>query len=160
MNRGRIFWTVILAVGIALSAQHAVAQSATSVTGAGAAVLPGGALYQTVSLTDLKFGMGVLLAGGGASGDFESTLMGTSTAGVPQTISVVGKPSAGSGSVSGANLSGLCSVDMGDGTPAASGVPFALTVSPGADGKWTMLMVLGSTSLPTATLTSGSITVK
>ena len=160
MIRGRIFWTVILAAAIALSARPAAAQSATSVTGAGAAVLASGALYQTVSLTDLKFGMGVLLAAGGTSGDFESTLIGTSTAGVPQTILVQGKPTAGSGSVSGANFSGLSIVDMGDGTPAVSGVPFALTVSLGADGKWTMLMILGTTSLPTATLSSGSITVK
>ena len=160
MIRGRFFGTAILAAAIVLFAGNAVAQSATSVTGAGAAVLSSGALYQTVSLTDLKFGMGVLLAAGGASGDFESTLIGTSTAGVPQTISVVGKPTAGSGSVSGANLSGLCSVDMGDGTPAVSGVPFAVTVSLGVDGKWTLLMVLGASNLPSATLTSGSITVK
>jgi hypothetical protein len=160
MRRGRIFWAAVLAAGIALSAHGA--QSATSVTAAGGGVLASGAPYKTVSLSSLKFGMGFLIAAdGSASGDLETTLLGTSGSGQPQTITVVGKPTTGSGKVgSSANLSGLCIVDMGDGTPALSGVPFALTVSKGAGGKWTMLMVLSGTNLPLATVNTGSITVK
>jgi hypothetical protein len=162
MSSRRIFWTAVLAAAIALSAQRAVgAQSPTSVTGAGGSVLASGASYKTVSLTNLKFGMGVFMAAGGtASGDFESTLLGTSAAGQPQTITVVGKPTTGSGKVgSSASLSGLCTVNMGDGTPVQSGVRVALTVA-SANGKWTLLMTLDSTKLPLATVYAGSVTVK
>jgi len=160
MSRGRIIWVAILAAGIAVSAQGA--QSASSVTAAGGGVLASGAPYKTVSLASMKFGMGFLLAANGtATGDLESTLLGTSQAGQPQTITVVGKATSGSAEVGGpANLSGTCTVDMGDGSPALSGVPFALTVSKGAGGKWTLLMVLSGTNLPLATVNTGSITVR
>ena len=160
MSRARIFSTAILAAGIALSAHGA--QNVSSVTAAGGGVLASGAPYRTVTLTNLKFGMGFFIAANrAATGDLESTLSGTSAAGAPQTITVVGKAASGSGSVGGpANLSGTCSVDMGDGTPALSGVPFALTISKGAGGKWTLLMALSGTNLPLATVNAGSITVK
>jgi hypothetical protein len=131
-----------------------------SVTGAGGAVFAGNASFNTVSLTGLKFGMGVFIAGGGASGDFESTLLGTSTAGQPQTITVVGKPTSGSGSAgSSTSLSGLCTVNMGDGTPAQSGVPFALTVI-SVNGQGSLTLTLGGTNLPVANLNAGTITVR
>jgi hypothetical protein len=162
MSRGRIFSTAILAVAMALSGALAEAQSASSVTAAGGALLPSGASFGTVSLKDMKFGIGALIAGSGtATGDVESTLSGTSKKGKPQTITVVGKAASGSGSAGGpANLSGTCSLDMGDGTPVTSGVPFALTLSKGAGGKWTLLMALSGTNLPAATVNAGSITVK
>lgn len=160
MSRARVFWASLLAVGIALSAHGA--QDASSVTAAGGGVLASGAPYRSVTLASLKFGMGFLIAANGtASGDLESTLQGTSQAGQPQTITVVGKATAGSANVGGpANLSGTCSVDMGDGTATLSGVPFALTISKGAGGKWTLLMVLSGTNLPLATVNTGSITVR
>jgi len=162
MSRGRIFSTAILAAAIALSGARAEAQSESSVTAAGNAVLPSGASYANVSLKDVKFGIGALIAASGtARGDVESTLRGTSTKGKTQTITVEGKPTTGSARAGGpGNLAGTCTVDMGDGTPALSGVPFALTVSTGADGKWTVLLTLGDTHLPPATVNAGSITVQ
>jgi hypothetical protein len=161
MNRARIFSTAILAAGIALSA-HGASQSASSVTAAGGGVVANGAPYRTVTLASLRFGMGFFIAANGtATGDLESTFSGTSAVGAPQTITVVGKATAGSAKVGGpANLSGTCSVDMGDGTPVASGVPFALTLAKGAGGKWTLLMVLSGTNLPLGTVNTGSITVR
>jgi len=162
MSRARVFWTAILAAAMALSGGRAAAQSALSMTAAGGAVLGSGASLGAVSLTDMKFGIGALIAASGAAtGDVESTLRGTSTKGKPQTITVEGKPTAGSARAGGpGNLSGTCSVDMGDGSPALSGVPFALTVTTGPDGKWSLLMTLGDTHLPAATVNAGSITVR
>ena len=161
MNRARIFSTAILAAGIALSA-YGAAPKASSVTAAGGGVVANGAPYRTVTLSSMKFGMGFLIAANGtATGDLESTLSGTSASGAPRTITVVGKAATGSGQVGGpANLSGTCSVDMGDGTPALTGVPFALTLSKGAGGKWTLLMVLSGTNLPLGTVNTGSVTVR
>lgn len=162
MSRGRIFSTAILATAIALLAPRAEAQSESSVTAAGNAVLPSGASFGTVSLKDMKFGIGAFIAASGtASGDVESTLRGTSTKGKTQTITVEGKPTTGSARAGGpGNLAGTCTLDMGDGTPALSGVPFALTVTTGADGKWTVLLTLGDTHLPPATVNAGSVTVR
>jgi hypothetical protein len=162
MSRARIFSTAILAAALALSAPRAEAQSESSVTAAGNAVLPSGASFGTVTLKDIKFGIGAFVAASGAAtGDVESTLHGTSTKGKTQTITMEGKPTTGSARAGGpGNLAGTCTVDMGDGTPPLSGVPFALTVSSGADGKWTMLLTLGDTHLPPATVNAGSVTVR
>jgi hypothetical protein len=160
MSTRKIFRIAILAAAIAFSARAVVAQSVTSVTGAGGAAFSSSASFNTVTVRSLKFGMGVLITGGGASGDFESTLLGTSATGQPQTITVLGKPVSGSGSVgSPTNISGLCIVNMGDGTPPQTGVPFALTVV-SSDGKGSLTLTLGGTNLPVAPVNAGSITVR
>ena len=160
MNTRKVLWIAVLAAGIALCAQPATAQSATSVTGAGSAVLGNGATYNGVSLSSLKFGMGVALAAGNsATGDFESTLIGTS-GGQPRTITVTGKPTVGSGKTGGSTtFSGNGTVNMGDGSPALTGVPFALTAVP-SGGKGSLTLRLGSTTLPAATINAGSLTVR
>jgi hypothetical protein len=160
MSRRNIFRIAILAGAIAFSARAVTAQNVSSVTGAGGATFASAASFNTVRLMSLKFGMGVLLAGGGASGDFESTLLGTSATDQPQTITVLGKPVSGSGTVGSAtNISGLCIVNMGDGTPPQTGVPFALTVV-SSDGRGSLTLTLGGTSLPAAVVNAGSITVR
>ncbi|OLC93086.1 MAG: hypothetical protein AUJ05_07645 [Candidatus Rokubacteria bacterium 13_1_40CM_3_69_38] len=50
---------------------------------------------------------------------------------------------------------GLCTVDMGDGTPPLPGVPFSITAT--TQG---LQLILGTTPLPMATLTAGSITIQ
>jgi hypothetical protein len=163
MSRRTIWWaTLVMAVALSLFSQAALAQSQTAVAGAGAGVFPAGAAYNGVSLSTLRFGMGVPIAADGtAAGDFESTLIGTSAAGQPQTITVVGKPTSGSFPAAGtATFSGLCSVNMGDGSPALSAVPFTATAVSGVRAKQTLTLLLGPTSLPTATGTDGRITVK
>ena len=161
MRRRTNFGTGVLAAGIALCAQAMVGQSVASVTGAGAAVFSSAASLNAVTLTDLRFGMGVYVAaGGGASGDFESTLFGTSTLGQARTITVEGKPTSGSGQFGGStSLSGFCTLNMGDGTPTQSGVPFALRVV-SVDGKDGLTLTLGGANLPVANLNAGKITVR
>src|SRR5437660_5476191 len=118
MSRRTIWWAIlVMAVTLSLFSQPALAQSQTTATGAGGGAFPNGAAFNGVSLSTLRFGMGVSIAADGtAAGDFESTLLGTSAAGQPQTITVVGKPSGGSFPAAGtATFSGVCSINMGDG---------------------------------------------
>jgi hypothetical protein len=160
MSRKTFLGTALLAAALALCAQPLVAQSVSSVTGAGAATFSSAASLNTVMLRDLKFGLGALLAGGTATGDFESTLYGTSTSGQPQTITVLGKPTSGSGTVgSPTSLSGLCTLNMGDGTPTQSGVPFTLVLV-SSDGRGSLTLTLGGTTLPAANMTAGSLTIR
>jgi hypothetical protein len=161
MSRGAIGIAILaVAMAVCLLPEPALAQSQTTVTGAGAGTLPAGASFNGVSLSGLRFGMGVSTASKGtASGDFESTLLGTA-AGQSRTITVVGKPS--SGSVAGAStatFSGLCVINMGDGTPPLTGVPFTATAVAGVGATERLTLSLGSTSLPTATGSDGRITV-
>ena len=86
MTRRTVWWAIpLLAIAISLFALPTLAQSQTTVTGAGAGVYPAGTTIKSsslsalkgVTLTSLTFGMGVGLPGDGtANGTFESTLMG------------------------------------------------------------------------------------
>ena len=98
---------------------------------------------------------------GTANGTFESTLIGTSAKGQPRNIVVEGSPSSGSGQAGGAaNYAGTCTVNPGDGTPTLTGVPFTVAVAKLPNGAWGLTLTLGTTGLPVATVTSGSVTVK
>ncbi len=160
MTRRTILWAIPL---LALFSLSALAQSGQrTVTGAGGGVFPAGAAFSGVSLSSLSFGMGVALPGDGtANGPFESTLIGTSATGMPRSILVEGDASSGSVQVGGpATYSGLCTVNLGDGTPSLTAVPFTVTLATLPDGKWGLALTLGATRLPAATVSAGSVTVK
>lgn len=177
----RMIWGAILTLAIALSgfslaisasgfSMSAPAQNATTVTGAGAGTYPTGTTFKAgsisalkgVTLSGLTFGTGVALPGDGtANGAFESTLIGTSSKGLPRNIVVEGNANSGSGQTGGpANYSGVCTVDPGDGTAPLTGVPFALVVAKLPNGAWGLTLTLGTTGLPAATVTKGSVTIK
>jgi hypothetical protein len=129
-------------------------------TGAGAGTFGSGASFGGVPLSTMRYGMGVdLLPDGTAIGDFQSTLLG-GTVSLPRTILVEGKATAQSVSNGVATISGLCRIDMGDGTAPLPGVPFTVVVAPGSNQQGTLTLTLGATHLPVATLTSGSTTLK
>jgi len=162
MTKRTIWWAIpLLAIAVSLFSQSTLAQNGqTTVTGAGGGVFPTGAAFNGVSLSALSFGMGVELPGdGSANGAFQSTLTGTSTTGIARSIVVVGNPTSGSGQGGGpATYSGLCSVDLGDGAPPLSNVPFTVTMAKLPDGKWDLTLTLGATRLPAAAVTAGSVT--
>ena len=171
MTRRTVWWAIpLLAIAISLFALPTLAQSQTTVTGAGAGVYPAGTTIKSsslsalkgVTLTSLTFGMGVALPGDGtANGTFESTLIGTSSKGQPRNIVVEGNAARGSGQAGGqANYAGTCTVNPGDGTPPLTGVPFTVTVAKLPNGTRGLTLTLGTTGLPVATVTSGSVTVK
>jgi uncharacterized repeat protein (TIGR01451 family) len=132
-------------------------QGTSAVTGAGAGIFPTGASFNGISLHDLRFGKGVGIPGDtSAAGDFQALLLGTSLLGQPQNITVVGRATSGSVNPDGsAVFTGVCTIDMGAGAAPLTGVPFSVTAT-----MQGVRLILGTTSLPAATLTDGSITIE
>jgi hypothetical protein len=171
MTRRKIWWAIPLVASavclvslstLARISEPMQAQSQTTVTAAGSGVFSTGTAFNGVALSTLTFGMGVQLPGDGtANGGFESTLTGTSATGIARSIVVVGEPTNGlRQAADGATYVGTCRVDLGDGTPALTGVPFTVTVALLPNGNWGLSLTLGATPLPTATVATGSVTVK
>ena len=155
--RNKRILTVLVLVGMVLlfSPQSVLTVSTTFVTGAGKAPYANGVQYGGVPLNGLRFGFGVNVSSlGNGSGDFAAVLTGT-VLNQPREITVEGKTAAGSVSGGTATFSGICSVDMGDGTPAVTNVPFIGTVT-----SSNLALTLGATSLPAANVSNGVITIK
>ena len=110
----------------------------------------------------MRFGIGVTIGvDSSATGELQTTLVGTSALGQPQEIGVDGKATAGARLAAGiATFSGTCSVNMGDGTPMVTGVLFTAMMTTDADGKGTLTLTLGTTNLPVATATTGIMTIQ
>lgn len=134
------------------------AQSDASLTvGAGAAIYPTGTSFNGVSIRGLEFSLGVdLPAAGTKSGQFQTTLLGLSALGQEQLINIEGNVTAGGVRADGsATISGVCTVDMGAGALPLKDVPFTVTATTSS-----LLLVIGTTSLPTASVSAGRITIR
>lgn len=137
------------------------AQTETSVTGAGEGAFPAQTSYLGVPLQSLTLGMGLAVDGSWAEGQFQVSLTGVSQLGIQQTIDVDGMASSSVPGASGtAIVSGECTVDMGDGTPPTSGIPFTVVIATNPDGTGSLTLTLGSITLPAATLTDGNMTIR
>ena|SRR2546425_3958157 len=157
MTRLGFLLTAMLGLASNVVPAPVAAQAAAGVTGAAEATFPDGAAFNGIPLRGLTLGQGLFIApDGSATGQFQAVLLGTSPLGTAQNVTVEGEVRSGSVAADGsATFSGTATVDMGDGTPALPGVPFAVTVSAGSLG-----LTLNAVALPTATLSAGSITVK
>lgn len=157
MTRLGFLLTAMLGLASLMAPASVAAQEAASLTGAAEAALPDGASFNGVPLKGLTVGLGISIAkDGSAKGQFHTVLEGISLLGLPQEIVVEGEVRAGSVAADGsATVSGTATVNMGDGTLPLPGVPFTATASTGS-----LKLILDATSLPTATVTAGSITVK
>ena len=145
------------------AASFAVAPSpSTTATAAASATYPAGTVYDGVTVSALRVGFGVTIRGdGSAEGQFDAALVGTSTTGQPQTVTITGTVVGGtSPSASSATFSGTCTVDMGDGRASATNVPFAVAVSTDASEKGTLTLTLGASKLSAATVTDGTLTIR
>jgi hypothetical protein len=157
MKRHRIPMTMsFLTVVIILLPASVFGQSSSGLTGAGAGVFPGNTPFSGVSVSGLQFGMGVFTPGDTtATGQFKTTLLGTTPLGQPQNIEIEGDAASGAINTDGSRtFSGLANVDMGDGSPPLTAVPFTVTASPN-----TLLVTVGVNNLPLASLTAGSIII-
>jgi hypothetical protein len=157
--RRRAIWRAIQVVAIALCLLPWPALGANrgaTVTGVGGSPFPAGSMFNGVTLTSYRFGLGMVIASDGtATGDLETTLLGTYQ-GQPWTGSVVCKAAAGSVNPSGVvSFSGTCYIDMGAGQPPSSA---AFTAS-AKDKQNTLSLTVGSTTWQIATGTNGRITV-
>jgi hypothetical protein len=137
------------------------AQSNVSVTGAAGGIYPPGTTFNGIPINGLKTGFGVVIASdGSASGQFHTLLLGISLLGKEQNISVNGNADTGSQTAENvATFSGKCTIDMGDGSPPTPGVPFTVTVTTNASDQGSLGLVLGLTTLPDATINSGSMNI-
>ena len=137
---------------------HLAASAETAVTGAAEGSFPPGASLSGVSLSGSRSGIGVIVQGdGGAAGTFSTVLIGTSVLGQPREIAIDGRVTSGSSNIDGSvTFSGLCTLDLGDGTLPASDVPFTVTVT----GSGALTLVVGLTTLPAQALAAGSITIE
>jgi hypothetical protein len=131
-------------------------QNTSGLTGAGAGAFPGSTTFSGVSVSGLRFGMGVFVPGDTtAAGQFQATLLGTTVLGQPQNIEIQGDAASGALNADGSRtFSGTSTVDMGDGSPPLTAVPFTVIASAN-----TLLLTVGVNNLPVASLTAGSITI-
>jgi hypothetical protein len=155
----RIAILAILIMAAALTSRVASAQ--TSVTVGAGGVYPPGTIFGGVPISGLQSGYGVEITGTSALGQFCTILLGVNALGLQQNIIIEGKPSSGSRTAANvATFSGSCTINMGDGTPSTPGVPFTATITTGANDQGSIGLVIGLTTLPTATVNSGSMTIQ
>jgi hypothetical protein len=131
--------------------------SASDVTAADETSQPAGATFNGVTLSGLNVGMGLSIASSGAgAGQFVAVVHGKSPLGQPRRITVDGEVGGGSiGPAGSLTFSGIATVDMGDGTVPLLNVPFTATTT-----TQSLLLSLGASTLPSVTLTQGSITIE
>ena len=149
---------LVLAIAFASSRDEAAAVGGDNVvTAAGAGVFPAGANYGGVQLSGGTFGIGVQTTStGSATGDLEVQFNGTSLIGLDQSITVVGKMTSGTDNGNGTmTLSGTARVNMGDGTPWASGVALVATLGPTG-----ITLTLGGSALPTLPKSDGFVVIE
>jgi len=154
----RLGFVLTAILGLASVAPAAVAaQDDAAVAGAAEAIFPNGTAFNGVTLRGLTLGQGLFIGQeGSATGQFQAVLLGTSLLGLPQEVIVEGNVRAGSLAGAGsATFSGTATVNMGDWTATLLEVPFWVTASTKSLG-----MTLYATTLPTATLSAGSITIE
>src|SRR6266496_1434349 len=65
-----------------------------------------------------------------------------------------------SGAANIVTINGTCTIDLGNGTPAMTNVPFVATITTNADHQGTVGLVLGATALPAATINGDSMSIE
>jgi hypothetical protein len=158
MSRCATRTATILAAAAVLWGSPLAAQTDTSLTvGAGAGVYPSGTSFNGVPISGLEFSIGVdLPASGPKAGQFQTILLGLSALGQDQLITIEGEANSGSVKADGSStFSGVCTVDMGDGTLPLKDVPFTVTATANS-----LLLIIGTTNLPTASVSAGAITIR
>ena len=128
-----------------------------TVTGTSQGLFPAGAALGPVALDSLQLGTGVIIdSDNSAVGCFHGVLTGRSPLGQHQEITVEGKVSQGTVDGNGtASFSGIATLDFGGGAPLQAGVPFSVTTTSGS-----LVLAIDSTTLPSASLTGGSVTIE
>ncbi|HEU4522358.1 MAG TPA: hypothetical protein VFT12_10165 [Thermoanaerobaculia bacterium] len=152
---------IVLAILLfAVAVVPADAGQETTVSAGVGGVFPAGTVFSGVPVSALEAGFGLEIEDGTALGEFFVALLGTSVTGSPQTITLTGKATAGTRTADNtATFSGTVTVDLGTGVAPTVGVPFTATVVVGADDRGTLGLVVGTTTLPNATIDTGSMTV-
>jgi hypothetical protein len=151
-----------ICLGLVIGWSPPAAAQETSVTAGAGGIFPPGTTFNGVPINGLQSGYGVSIASGGSAlGQFCTVLLGVNALGLQQNIVIVGQASGGSRTAANiATFSGTCSVNMGDGTPPTLGVPFTATITTDANDQGGIGLVIGVTTLPSAVVNVGSMTIK
>jgi hypothetical protein len=152
----------ILLVAMLAIAGSAYAQSDTSATAAAQGTYPAGTTFGGTAISALQIASATLIASdGSAEGQITISLIGpvNPLTGTQQIISIDAEPSGGTKTAGNVvTITGTCSVDMGTGTP-VTGVPFVATITTNDQHLGSLGLVIGATSLPTAAINDGSMTI-
>ena len=158
MKKLAMLLILILAVGGSAYAQTATVD--TSVTSAAIGTYPAGTIYNGVPLSGLEIAAGSVIFANGTGGDGALGIRLLSATTPQQIISIDAQVTAGSrAAATVATVTGSCTIDMGNGLPPVTGIPFSATIAADSNNLGAVTLVLGSTQLPAATIGEGSMTV-
>jgi hypothetical protein len=155
MNRIKILVLAALLVASAAMSLRVGAVGDTGVSAAGAGLFSSSAELYGIRLRGSTLGGGAIIeTNGTAVGDFQTVLSGTTITGQPQNIVVEGVVASGTLNPNGSvTFGGTSTVDTGAGV--LSGIPFSVTMTTSG-----LQLVIGTTTLPTQSLTEGGITIR
>ena len=161
MKRSSLSFAALLVSVYLVASQGAGAAQTIATAGVGG-TYPPGTSFAGGSVNGLQSGFGAELnLDGSGLGQFCAVLLGTSGLGLEQNIRIEGEVASGSRPAPNITvLTGTATIDLGDGLPAAEGVPFTATVTTDPAGLGTIGLVTGLASLPVAPLNAGSIKVQ
>ena len=133
------------------------ASESGTVTGAARTTFTSAASLNSIALNGFDVGMGVFIEpNGSASGTFNAVLLGRSLLGLPLQITIDGIVFEGAITPdSRVFINGIATVSPGTGLPLLKGVPFRVTKAANS-----LQLTIGSTVLPVAQLTAGTISVE
>jgi hypothetical protein len=156
------FLRIAFLVGALIAFVPLSASAETIVSGAGGGAFPPDTSFNGIPINALQFGYGLQIEEtGSAIGQFCTVLLGAAVGDIRQRIIIDGVVSSGSRTAANAaTYSGIVTVNLGDGTPPAAGVPFTATIVTDANDQGTLALIIGETTLPTAGVNEGSQTVK
>ena len=151
---------ILTIIGIAAIVSTPPTSTAAStegtVTGIGTGAFASGVRFEGVELNGFELAAGVITeTDGSASGVFHAMLTGSSIIGGARNIILEGNVTRGTATLDSGNFSGLASLDLGDGVPAVSGIPFQVETQGG-----TMILTIQSTVLPSARFTEGGLDIE
>ena len=150
---------IVTIIGIAAVASAPVASTAASpegsVTGIGTGSFPGRASFAGLNLTSFDIATGVITeTDGSATGVFHAVLAGRTLLGTARVITLEGNVLQGTAAAGSSTFSGLARLELGDGVPAISGVPFNVETHDGS-----MVLTIQSTVLPSAPFSQGGLDI-
>jgi len=152
---------IVMVAGISavVSAPAAASNAASTegtVTGIGAGSFQGPARFGGVNLSSFEIATGVITEeDGSAAGVFHAVLRGRSLLGIAQTITLEGNVTQGTVTSETGSVSGLASLDLGNGVPAVSGIPFNVETRGGS-----MVLTVQSTVLPSGAFSQGGLDIE
>ena len=151
---------LVLSAALALPGRAAADQGIAA--GGAAGTYPPATTFAGVAISAIQSGFGADIdLGGTGRGQFCAILLGVSSLGLEQNVKIEGQVTGASQPAPNiAVLSGVASIDLGDGLPPAEGIPFTATLTANADGGGTIGLVTGLASLPDATIIAGSLAIR